>query len=323
MRILVTGANGFVGKELISNLRNLGHEVVPAVRSSCGIEGEKIIGDIDATTQWTNVLTKVNVVIHLAARVHVMRSKSESCENLFRIINIEGTLNLAKQAADAGVKRLIFLSSIKVNGEFTSQGKAFSANDLPDPMGAYACSKWEAEKGLLKISQDTGLEVVIVRPPLVYGPGVKANFLSLIRWVKKGIPLPFGSVDNRRSLVALGNLLSLLVICIDHPKAANEVFLVSDGEDLSIEDLIRRLGKSMNRPAKIIPYSGRFINLALGVLGKQDLGQRLFGNLQVDIRKNKDVLGWTPKISVDEGLRRVSEGRLSLSKKPMKEIEEQ
>lgn len=227
----------------------------------------------------------------------------------FQRVNVEGTLNLAKQAAETGVRRFVFVSSVKVNGEGTAAGHPFTASDTAAPQDPYGISKMEAEQGLCQIAADTGMEVVIVRPPLIYGPGVKANFASLMRAVQRGIPLPLASVThNRRSFVALDNLVDLLITCIDHPAAANQTFLVSDGEDLSTADLLRRLGQAMEKPARLIPVPPSLLQVGANLLGKGDMAQRLLGNLQVDISHTRNTLNWHPPISVDEGLRRAAAG---------------
>jgi nucleoside-diphosphate-sugar epimerase len=226
----------------------------------------------------------------------------------FRTANVDGTLNLARQAAAAGVKRFVFISSVKVNGEFTLSGRAYSEADAPKPEDAYGQSKHEAEQGLRQIASDTGMEVTIIRPPLVYGPGVKANFASLMRAVQRGWPLPLGAVHNQRSFVALDNLVDFIVTCITHPQAANQTFLVSDGQDLSTPDLIRRMARAMNRPARLLSVPVWALKAGASLLGKGDAVQRLCGNLQVDISKSRELLGWSPPISVDEGLRRAVGG---------------
>ncbi len=302
MKILVTGANGFIGKGLVNLLKDSGYDVVSAVRHPTNIAGERLVGEIDSTTDWRAALEGVDVVVHLAARVHVMKEEPETTQAEFYRVNTEGTLKLAKQAAQAGVKRLIFLSTIKVNGESTANQISFSPEDSPAPSDSYARSKWEAEKGLMEISKRHGLDVVIVRPPLVYGPGVKANFQSLVNSIQKRIPLPLGAIHNRRSLVYLGNLISLIKTCIDHPKAANQTFLVSDDEDLSTTQLIKRLAKAMSRTVYLIPIPSKVIVFGFSLLGKRSFSQRLLGNLQVDIKKTKETLGWVPPYCVDEGL---------------------
>lgn len=267
------------------------------------------VGNIDETTDWSHALNGCNSVMHLAARVHVMDDPSTDPLASFRQTNTGGTLNLASQAATAGVRRFVFVSSIKVNGESTETGHPFTAADTPVPQDPYGISKMEAEQGLREIAKQTGMEVVIVRPPLVYGPGVKANFASLMRAVQRGVPLPLASVThNRRSFVALDNLIDLLITCIDHPAAANQTFLVSDGEDLSTTDLLRRLGHAMDKPARLFPFPPSLLQLGANLLGKGDMAQRLLGNLQVDISHTCNTLNWTPPISVDDGLRRAAAG---------------
>jgi len=225
----------------------------------------------------------------------------------YRRVNVDGTLNLARYAVEAGVKRFVFISSIKVNGEQIAPGRPFTCDDTPTPKDPYAISKLEAEQGLQQIALETGMEVVIIRPPLVYGPGVKGNFASMIKLVEKGLPLPFGAIDNRRSLVGLDNLVDLIITCIDHPNAANQVFLVSDGEDLSTSGLLRRVAKAMGKPSRLIPVPAGLLQLGATVLGKKAIGQRLLGSLQVDISSTRERLDWTPPVSVDEGLRRCFE----------------
>ncbi|MFP4080718.1 MAG: UDP-glucose 4-epimerase family protein [Ectothiorhodospira sp.] len=247
-----------------------------------------------------------DVVVHTAARAHVMADAITDPLSEYQRVNVDGTRALARQAAEQGVRRFVFISSVKVNGERTVPGAPFSSDDEPSPEDAYGVSKFEAEQALREIGAETSMEVVIIRPPLVYGPGVKGNFASMMRWVKKGVPLPLGAVNNRRSLVALDNLVDLVTTCIDHP-AANGVFLVSDGEDLSTRDLLRRVGNAMGRPARLIPVPPRLLEAGAVILGKRDVARRLLGSLQVDISKTRDVLGWEPPISVDEGLRRAVE----------------
>ncbi|PHM21769.1 MAG: hypothetical protein CK604_05250 [Curvibacter sp. PD_MW3] len=303
-RVLITGANGFVGKALCEHLRAAGWDVVAAVRNP-NSESEIKVESIGRDTPWGHALKHVSCVIHLAARVHVMSETVADPLVEFRAINVDGTLNLASQAVQAGVKRFIFLSTVKVLGESTQPSRSFQASDMPNPEDAYGISKWAAEQGLHRLAAQTAMEMVIVRSPLVYGPGVKANFASLVRWLRLGIPLPLGAVtQNRRSLVALDNLVDLLATCIDHPAAANQTFMVSDGEDLSTADLLHRLGQAMGQPARLIAVPSRLLLTGACMLGKRDLAQRLLGNLQVDISKTRELLGWAPPVRVDEGLRR-------------------
>jgi UDP-glucose 4-epimerase len=229
----------------------------------------------------------------------------------FRAVNVEGTLNLARQAAAAGVKRFVFVSSVKVNGEATLPGQPFTADDAPAPLDAYGISKMEAEQALREIALQTGMEVVIIRPPLVYGPGVKANFAAMMRWLQRGVPLPLGAIHNQRSLVALDNLVDLIVTCLTHPAAANQTFLVSDGEDVSTTELLRRMGRAMGRPARLIPVPVSWLKLAAALVGKRDVAQRLCGSLQVDIEKTRRLLGWTPPLTLDQGLKKAATGPAS------------
>ncbi len=310
-RVLVTGATGFVGHRLYSQLLHDEFDVVAAVRSksNAGIGCEQVVvGALGVDTDWKDALTGVDYVIHTAARVHVMKEDAADPLVEFRRVNVDGTLKLARQAVEAGVKRFIFISSIKVNGEDTVPAQPFTADDSPNPTDPYAISKMEAEQGLQLLAKETGIEVVIIRPPLVYGPGVKANFQSMMRWLDKGIPLPLGAIHNKRSLVAIDNLVDLIVTCIDHPAAANQTFLAGDGEDLSTTELLQRMAKAMGKLSRLIPVPVKILELGATLLGKRAMAQRLCGSLQVDITKARDVLGWIPPISVDEGLRRAAAG---------------
>ena len=224
----------------------------------------------------------------------------------FRRVNVQGTLNLARQSAVVGVGRFVFISSIKVNGEATQLERPFTADDAPAPIDAYGVSKMEAEQGLREIALQTGMEVVIIRPPLVYGPGVKANFAALMRWLRYGVPLPLGAIPNRRSLVSLDNLVDLILTCLTHPAAANQTFLVSDGEDVSTTELLRRTGQALGRPARLIPVPASWLKLAAAMVGKPDVAQRLCESLQVDIEKTRRLLGWSPLISLDQGLKQTA-----------------
>ena len=311
-RIVVTGATGFVGGAVLERLSALtDFELIAAVRKPVsalfGRAKSVHVAGLEADTDWREALQATNVVIHCAARVHVMDDQSSDPLAEFRKVNVVGTLNLARQAAAAGVKRFIFVSSIKVNGEGAASGHSYKADDVPAPMDPYGISKLEAEQGLRVIAAETGMEVVIIRPVLVYGPGVKANFLSMMRWLNKGVPLPFGAIYNKRSLVDLDNLVDLIVRCIDHPAAANQVFLVSDGEDLSTTELLSKMAAALAKPARLLPLPSRLLEVAAAMLGKQALAQRLCGSLQVDISKTRELLGWSPPVTVDQALRKTAE----------------
>ena len=266
------------------------------------------VGEITGSTDFAAVLGRFSTVVHLAARVHVMDDTADDPLAAFRAVNVDGSLNLARQAAAAGVKRFVFISSVKVNGEHTQPGLAFTETDEPNPQDAYGLSKHEAEQGLRQLAANTGMEVVIIRPPLVYGPGVKANFAALLRAVQRGWPLPLGAVHNQRSLVALDNLVDFIVTCITHPQAANQTFLVSDGHDLSTTELVRGMARAAGVPARLLQIPVWALQAGAALLGKGDAVQRLCGNLQVDISKARHLLGWVPPISVEEGLRRVVAG---------------
>lgn len=309
-RVLITGANSFIGKPLCAGLFRQGYGVRAAVRSAMSpIEAIETVsvGAIDGDTDWMDALLGVNVVIHLVARVHLMKEYAADPLAAFRKVNVESTLNLARQAADAGVRRFIFISSIKVNGEGTLLGRPYTAEDQPAPVDPYGISKREAEDALRQLAGQTGMEVVVIRPPLVYGPGVKANFHSMMRWLDKGVPLPLGAVHNLRSLVALDNLVDLIVTCIHHPAAANQIFLAGDGEDLSTTELLRRMAAALGKPVCLIPVPVWALTYGARLSGRQDIAKRLCGSLQVDISKTRNLLGWSPPVSVDEALRKTAQ----------------
>jgi len=310
--ILVTGANGFIGRSLCVALSHSGRTVVAVTRHALTDRAPNItncqISTLAIDTDWQYVLRGCDAVVHLAARVHVMTDTATDPLSEFRRVNVDGTSSLARQAAAAGVRRFIFISSIKVNGEATRLGQVFTANDVPSPQDPYSISKHEAEQGLRKVAVETGMEVVIIRPPLVYGPRVRANFQRMMRWLKRGVPLPLGAIHNKRSLVALDNLVDLIIICLNHPAAANQTFLVADGEDLSTPELLRRMGLALSRPAWLIPVPTLLLEAGAVLLGRRDMAQRLCGSLQVDISKARELLGWNPPFSVDEALRRTAQG---------------
>ncbi len=307
MNILLTGASGFLGGPLSDRLdRNSRFVLTRAVRRKESLKDSRdvLIDGLHAGTDWAAALNGQDVVVHTAARAHIMKDEVPDSLAEYRKVNVEGTLNLARQAAKAGVSRFIYISSIKVNGEQTPLGKPFTADDVPAPEDPYGVSKLEAENGLHEIASETGMEVVIIRPPLVYGPGVKGNFASMIKLVEKGLPLPLGAIHNKRSLVALDNLVDLIITCIDHPAAANQVFLAGDGQDVSTTELLRGVGRAMGKPARLIPVPAGMLMFGAGLLGKKAVAQRLLGSLQVDISKARNLLGWEPPLSVEEGLRR-------------------
>lgn len=302
--ILLTGSTGFVGSYLLVRLQKLpDYRVVSAVRSAFPSASHDVVsvGDIDGTTDYSSSLTGVSVVVHAAARAHVMRDEVAGSLAEFRKVNVEGTLNLARQAAVAGVKRFVFISSIGVHG--LNSDNPFKETDTEAPHDAYAISKYEAEFGLRKLAAETGLEVVIIRPPLVYGGAAPGNFRSLINLLAKPLPLPFGLVNNKRSMVYVGNLADFIIRCIEHPKAANQTFLVSDGHDVSLSELIRLIRQSMKKPAWLIPVPVSLFQLAGKLTGKMALVDRLVGDLQVDSRKARERLNWTPPYRFEEGIK--------------------
>ncbi|MGA9224477.1 MAG: NAD-dependent epimerase/dehydratase family protein [Pseudomonas graminis] len=311
-KILVTGSSGFLGTALVDHLAHLPDTHIVAVsrrampHSSANVTTATVAG-LTADTPWQAVLHDVDTVVHAAARVHVMHDTAADPLSLYREVNTLGTLNLAAQAAAAGVRRFIFISTIKVNGESTARGQCFRPDDASNPSDPYAISKHEAEQGLLALAKTSAMEVVIIRPVLVYGPGVKANFLQLMRTLRKGVPLPLGSVNNARSLVSLDNLIDLIRVCIDHPAAANQVFLVSDGRDLPTTELAARLKSHIGASGWLIPVPESLIMLGASLLGRTSAAERVLGSLRVDISKNRERLQWQPPVSVEDGLKKTVE----------------
>jgi nucleoside-diphosphate-sugar epimerase len=333
--IVVTGANGFVGQVLSARLAhdnlparlivrhsplNLNHNLIvnehtypnpnsnsnpnPNPNPNSNSTHQFAVGHISADTDWSKALKDAQSVVHLASRAHVLNEQSANPAALYQQINVDSTVNLAKQAAASGVKRFIFVSTIKVNGESTQLGNPFSINDMPDPQDAYSLSKYQAECELKLIGQQTGMEIVIIWPPIVYGLGVKANFLNMMKWLSKGIPLPLGGLThNRRSLVAVDNLVDLIITCLSHPAAANQTFLVSDGEDLSTSVLLTRMGEALNKPARLYKVPQGLLKVGAGLANRQAIYERLCHSLQIDMGHTQATLNWKPPVSVEHGMR--------------------
>jgi nucleoside-diphosphate-sugar epimerase len=289
--VLVTGATGFVGSRLMHSL---------------GGKASALSTRSDPVT-WPAALQGKSCVVHLAARVHLMQDTATDPMAEYRRVNVDQTLALARQASVAGVSRFVFISSVKVNGEKTEVGHPFRADDKPAPQDPYGVSKWEAEQGLRAIAKETGLEVVIIRPPLVYGPGVKANFASMVKWLQRGVPLPLGAIHNRRSLVALDNLVDLITTCISHPAAVNQTLMVSDGEDVSTTELLKYTAAALGRPARLLPVPQSVLEWVARSLGKPDMAQRLCSSLQVDVERTRKLLGWAPRVSLVTALSQISQ----------------
>ncbi len=313
-KIMVTGATGFVGGALVNRLVSEGKSsiVVAAVRSKDVRSLKEVqtvqVGDLLYTTDWTAALQDVMTVVHCAARVHMIKEKISDPLEDFRRVNVYSTISLARQAAFAGVRRFIFLSSIKVNGEFTENGQSFYADSVTAPLDPYGISKCEAEQLLRQISSETGMEVVIIRSPLVYGRGVKGNFASMMHWVSKGVPLPLAAITgNCRSLVGLDNLIDLIWTCLNHSAAANQTFLVSDSESLSTVELLSRLGFALGRPIRLFYLPTRILKLGSMAAKREGIYQKLCMSLKIDIKKNTEILGWTPPVSINDGLLRAVE----------------
>jgi nucleoside-diphosphate-sugar epimerase len=318
MKILVVGASGFVGGHIVRRLAADGIPVRAAVHRNRtnlpdGIEIAENV-NLEGSFDWASAIKGCDAIVHLGARVHVMQETSANALEAYRRINVEGTMSLARQAVSAGIRRFVFLSSVKVCGESTSSGEAFVETMMPRPLDPYGISKSEAERGLLELGRESGMEIVILRPPLIYGPGVRANFLSMMRWLRRGLPLPFGSIDNRRSLIGVDNMVDLICICLLHPAAAGEVFLASDGQDLSTPELLRKLSEALDTKARLLPVPVGMLEGVAALAGQRALAQRLCLSLRVDSRKVREVLDWHPPVSVDEELQRTARAFLEMNR---------
>lgn len=305
--LLVTGANGFVGQALCEEAIQQEYSLISVTRKIFDLPGQLqnvVVQNYEQSLALSKALSQVDVVIHLAARVHVMNESENDALSAYRLVNVQNTVVLANAAVAAGVKRFIYLSSVKVNGEETFPGKPFTADDLPLPQDPYGVSKLEAETALLEFGKASGMELVIIRPPLVYGPGVGANFAAMMRVVSSGIPLPLGAIENQRSMVAIGNLVDLILLCTQHPLAPGKVFLASDDQDISLSNLLRKLIAIMKSHTLLIPIPVPLIRFIAQVLGRRNVAQRLCGSLQVDIQKTKDLLGWRPPFTLDQSLQK-------------------
>lgn len=312
MLALLTGASGFVGRSVIEASHRYGCNIRPVFRTKAGVKrygaAAVFVPTLDGCTDWGDAVVGVDVVIHCAAQVNPSADASNRYLHEFRGVNVEGTLALARQAASRGVKRFVFISSIKVNGESTEDGHAYKADDPPAPEDSYSVSKAEAEAGLRKLAMESGMELTIIRPPLIYGPGGKGNFFKLVRMINSGIPLPFGAIShNLRSLVAIDNLVDLIFTCLSHPNAANETFLVSDGHDLSTVDLLYKMGKALRTTVRLVPVPVICLNVAAKILKREKFARRLLGSLRLDIAKTCSLLDWKPVVSVDDGLKKAVE----------------
>lgn len=312
MKVLITGSNGFIGQHLVSNLRNeKGISLVLSsrkyVESLSGLADQFIFPSIDSSTDWKKVLVGVDTVVHLAGIAHDTKLNPKNSDIKYIESNIKTTSNLARQAVKAGVNRFIYLSSIKVNGEETSINKPFVADDIPDPQDIYAKSKLNAEIALKKISEISDLELVIIRPVLVYGPGVKGNFLNLMKWIKRGMPLPFALINNKRDLVSINNLINFITICLKHPSAVDQVFLISDNISLSTKSLVKKLARFQKKKILLLPFPKALLSLVFNLIGRKELSQKLLGSLEVNTQKNINLLGWRPSQDMDEVLKETVE----------------
>ena len=323
-KILITGASGFIGQSLMKSLLNLSRSVRGTVRSRnsffLDIKTEYVsTGDINLKTNWKESLVNIDCIVHCAGKAHIIKSKRKNLSKIYQSVNVDGTKQLAEQALKAKVRRLIFLSTIKVNGEYTDNDSVikflnrkknvFSHKDLASPEDDYAISKFNAEKALWEISLKKGLEVVVVRLPLVYGNNVKGNLARLIKIVRSGIPLPLSMIENQRSMIGIDNLTDLLIRCIDDPEASGKTFLASDGEDLSTPELIKLIASSMGKSANLFPLPISILKLIGSIFGKREEINRLVGSLRIDNTYTKEILKWNPPISVEEGIRRMVQGK--------------
>jgi nucleoside-diphosphate-sugar epimerase len=309
--VMVTGATGFIGRALCASLAANGYDVVAASRQvgmplSAGMRAVQV-PEIGAETDWNDALEGCAYIVHCAGMAQVSRGRDADTLSRYRSVNLEGTVRLAEQAAAQGVRRFVFFSSILVMGSYTEMGQPFTADDQCEPLESYAISKWEAERALFEVARKHAMELVVIRPPLVYGPGVSGNFKRLMQCVRAGFPLPLGAVHNLRSMVGMENLLHFTLCCLQHPAAANQVYLVSDGEDLSTTQLLQKIGLALHRPARLFAVPGHWMMAGAGMLGMGDMARRLLGSLQADIGKNREMLGWKPPVSVDAGLQRTTD----------------
>ena len=316
-QVLVTGANGFLGQPLVAALKRRNVNVVCVGRNKSKNDSQLFfaVPDFCALQVWQKPLLGCDTVIHLAARVHVMHDDAKDPLQAFLKVNLHGTVNLAKAAAKAGVKRFVFVSSVKVNGEFT-ENTPFSENDVPQPQDAYATSKWEAEIALRKIEKETGMQLVIVRPPLVYGAGVKANFASLLKVVNKKVPLPLASVQAKRSLIYVGNLADAIIICASNPKAAGQTYLVSDGDAISMPQLIKKMALALHKSSYILPFPVSIMHLLAKAVGKTSSVDRLTQSLVIDSSKIRQELDWKPPFTIDQGLKETADWYLKSLENP-------
>lgn len=309
--ILITGADGFIGRALCDVMTAFGWTVHASVRTNVHVSNLSTsvkvvkIDSIDGDTDWSHCLRGIDAIIHLAARVHVMHNHSSVPCSEFRKVNVAGTACLARQAASAGVRRIIYMSSIKVNGE--GSAVPYTENDIPSPHDPYGQSKWEAEQALSEISRLSGIEVVILRLPLVYGPSVKANFLQLMKTVNAGFPLPLANIHNKRSMIYLKNLIDAIMTCITHPKAIGQTYLVSDGVDISTPELIQRLAVALGTTTRLLPFPPMIIRLVSKLLGKSEEVERLLGSLTVNTTKIQRELVWKPPYTIEQGLKETAE----------------